>query len=166
MFASIAAVVLAASTMISTAPHYEGPKTTVVAQEAKKQKKCKDPIVKIIKKAGWKDNDVRIAWAVSWRESRHQHGVEYGGAYGLFQLQNVHSNKPWWDWNTIHNHQSNANMARQLWKGSGWGPWGITKDGEGMDTSHYGGWSSWQHDNWIWQPYAHAYYNLYPKACR
>jgi hypothetical protein len=165
MFASIAAVVLAASTMFSTTPQYEGPKTTVTVQKEDK-KKCKDPIVKIIKNAGWKGKDVRIAWAVSWRESRHQHGVEYGGAYGLFQLQNVHSNKPWWNWSTIHNHQSNANMAYQLWKGSGWGPWGITKSGTGMDTSHYGGWSSWQHQNWIWKPYSHAYYDLFPKECR
>ena len=126
---------------------------------------CKDKMVAIIKEAGWKGRDVRIAWSVSWRESNHRPDVVSGGAYGLFQLQNVHAGASWWDWDTILEPKANARMAYRFFKDAGWQPWGLTRDGRGVDASSYGGWDDWQIANWIWLPYQAAYED-FPKKCR
>lgn len=45
-------------------------------------------------------------------------------------------------------------------KGKYWVPWGLNSDGS-LNASQYGGWSSWQHENWIMAPFRTGL-SLYP----
>jgi hypothetical protein len=72
LLSAIAAAVLAVSTLYS-APAVEAPESQVieVQQQAKKAKKdkCKDPVVKWIREAGFTGGEVRVAWSIAQRES-------------------------------------------------------------------------------------------------
>lgn len=128
-------------------------------------------VVKVLHKAGFTGNNLRIAYAVVMRESKGQNLAEdspwYSGALGWFQIQtSAHSGKPWWSRAAMLNpyRQSRIVYLHMTNKGTYWRPWGLTGDGRAMDTSHYGSWSSWQHYNWIWAPYK-RYYDAYPFRC-
>ena len=55
---------------------------------------------------------------------------------------------------------------RKMVRDMGWQPWGLrVKNGQvSYDFSSYGGWSSWQHQNWIVAPFE-RYYAQFPKKC-
>lgn len=153
MIAPIAAAVLAASVTVAPAPAAPKP--------------CKDKIVNVIKAAGWKGKQVRVAYAVSWRESNHQPGESTYPDLGLFQL-----NSPSWSGTRFWPSDpldalSNAKAAHRLWKYASWRPWGLNRDGTGVDMRDYN-WDSWQIQNWVWKPYTVglARFDALPKACR
>lgn len=128
---------------------------------------CRDPIVKVIKDAGFKGAHVRIAYAVAWRESNHRPGESTYPDLGLFQL-----NKPswgrtkYWPANPL-NAQQNARAAHRIWRDHSWRPWGLNRNGTGVDTRDYN-WNSWRVTNWIWRPYVTGLnkFDRLPKACR
>lgn len=141
-----------------------------VVQERAKPKpewKCRDWAAKILHEAGFWGERHRQAWAITWRESKHQNlGPDspwFSGALGLWQVQtSAHSGKSWWSYAAMMDPltQSKIVYKHMSDKGRNWQPWGLTSDGQ-LDTTQYGGWSSWQHLNWILYPYQKGY-ALYP----
>lgn len=141
-----------------------------VAQEWAKPKpewKCRDWAAKILHEAGFRGERHRQAWAITWRESKHQNlGPDspwFSGALGLWQVQtSAHSGKSWWSYGAMMDPvaQSKIVYRHMSDKGRNWQAWGLTPSGQ-LDTTQYGGWSSWQHLNWILYPYQKGY-ALYP----
>jgi hypothetical protein len=133
---------------------------------------CKDRAALMLWRAGFKGERNRIAWSITWRESRHQNLVpghpQYNGSdVGIWQTnRGAHGGASWWDESAMRNPERQSRIVYRIvsQRGTYWRPWGITSDGRGMDTSHYGMWSSWQHHNWIWAPYSYAR-SIYPKEC-
>ena len=132
---------------------------------------CKDKTALMLWDAGFKGNKNRIAWAITWRESKHENLDEssrfYSGGLGMWQVQtSAHSGKSWWSRSAMLNpeRQSRIVYKHMTNKGRYWTPWGLNSKGTAMDVSHYGGWNSWQHLHWIWLPYQEGL-SLYPKRC-
>jgi len=133
---------------------------------------CKDKTAVMLWHAGFKGERNKIAWAITWRESKHANLDEsspwYTGALGIWQVQtSAHASKSWWSRSAMLNpkRQSRIVFKHMTNRGTYWRPWGLNFSGTAMDTSHFGGWSSWQHYNWIWAPYQQGR-ALYPDACR
>ena len=127
--------------------------------------------VKVLESAGFKGHKLRIAYGIVMRESKGQNLSEsspwFSGALGIWQIQtSAHSGKSWWSRAAMLNpyRQSQIVYQHMSAKGTYWRPWGLTSNGLGLDTSHYGSWSSWQHYNWIWAPYK-RYYDSFPHKC-
>lgn len=133
---------------------------------------CRDKVARMLWRAGFRGEKNRVAWSITWRESRHQNLVpghpQYNGAdVGTWQI-----NRPTWSGARWWSEASMSDPARQSRivyrvlskRGTYWRPWGITSDGRGIDTTHYGMWSAWQHEHWIARPYFYAR-SIYPKAC-
>lgn len=133
--------------------------------------RCQDKTAQMLWRAGFRGERNRIAWAITWRESKHQNLDEsspwYSGALGIWQIQtSAHSGKTWWSRNAMLNpaRQSRIVYKHMTNRGRTWQPWGLNRNGTGLDVTQYGGWSTWQHMNWIWYPYQQGR-ALYPKAC-
>ncbi len=134
---------------------------------AKPAKPCKDQVVAWIKEAGFQGANVRVAWAIAQRESNGNPGESSWPDLGLMQL-----NAPSWQgskyWPAdIYDPVQNLTAVRKMVRDMGWQPWGLSvKHGKvSYDFSSYGMWSSWQHQNWIVEPFE-RYYAQFPKACR
>ncbi len=134
---------------------------------AKAPKPCKDRLVGWITEAGFTGTSVRVAWAIAMRESNGQPGESSYPDLGLFQL-----NAPSWQgskyWPAdIYDPVQNAKAVKKMVRDMGWQPWGLRVKGGQVtyDFSSYGGWSSWQHQNWIVAPFE-RYWTQFPKACR
>lgn len=68
-----AVLVTATAGVVSCGPrpaHAAPLPATVAVKAGKAAKPCKDPIIKVIRAAGWKGNQQRVAYAVAWRESK------------------------------------------------------------------------------------------------
>jgi hypothetical protein len=146
---------------------------TVSGPSAKPEppERCRDNIALMLWDAGFRGERNKIAWAITWRESKHRNLDEsspwYSGALGMWQIQtSAHSGKPWWSRQDMVNpeRQSRIVYLHMTNKGRNWSPWGLNTDGTGLDVSQYGGWSSWQHYHWIWAPYQQGR-ALYPDRC-
>lgn len=156
MIAPLAAALLAATTALG-AP----------AAPAQQPKPCKDRVVAWIKEAGFKGPHVRVAWAIAQRESNGQPGESTWPDLGLMQL-----NAPSWQgskyWPAdVYDPVQNLTAVRKMVRDMGWQPWGLrVKRGQvSYDFSAYSMWSSWQHQNWIVEPFE-RYYVQYAKACK
>ena len=132
---------------------------------------CRDRTALMLWHAGFRGETNRIAWSITWRESKHQNLDEsspwYTGALGIWQVQtSAHSPKPWWSRAAMLNPTRQSKIVYRYMsdRGRNWQPWGLNRAGTGLDTTQYGGWSTWQHQNWIWAPYAHAR-TIYPNRC-
>lgn len=165
-----AVLVTATAGVVSCGPrpaHAAPPPATVAVKAGKAAKPCKDPIIKVIRAAGWKGNQQRVAYAVAWRESNHRPGESTYPDLGLFQL-----NAPTWQGTKYWpadplDAYSNAKAAHRLWRDHSWRPWGLNASGTGVDMRDYS-WSAWQIEHWVWRPYVaglHLYDRL-PRACR
>lgn len=144
--------------------HEPGQVTQTV--KAKPEWRCKDKAARILHEAGFRGNAHRIAWAITYRESKHQNLDEsspwYSGALGMWQIQtSAHAGKPWWSRAAMLDPLRQSKIVYR-WSDGGrnWQPWGLTRDGN-LDTTQYGGWSSWQHENWIMAPFRQGL-ALYP----
>jgi hypothetical protein len=133
--------------------------------------KCKDSIALMLHRAGFTGERNRIAWAITWRESKHKNLNEsspwYTGALGMWQIQSsAHSGKWWWSRSAMLNPSRQTTIVFRYMtnKGRNWSAWGLNSTGTGLDVSQYRGWSSWQHHNWIWRPYVQGR-ALYPANC-
>ena len=127
--------------------------------------------VKLLNRAGFTGNNLRIAYGIVMRESKGQNLSEsspwYSGALGIWQIQtSAHSHNKWWSRAAMLTplRQSQIVYKYMSKKGTYWRPWGLTNDGKAMDTTHYSGWSSSQQYAWIWAPYI-KYYSAYPRHC-
>jgi hypothetical protein len=141
-----------------------------VAVAADKRPKCGDRMVKILQDAGFRGWQVRHAWAITWRESKHQNLDErsryFTGALGTWQVQtSAHSRNRWWSRAAMLNpaRQSRIVYLHMTKRGTYWRPWGLTADGR-LDATHYAGWSAWQREAWIMRPYRQGL-ALYPRGC-
>jgi len=142
--------------------------TPGVAQAADTPESCR--VVKVLKKAGFKGEKNRIAYAIVMRESRGQNLSEssrwYSGALGMWQIQtSVWSGQRWWSRAAMLNpyRQSRIVYRKLSNRGTNWSHWGISRDGRSMDTTYYSGWSSSQQWAWIWAPYE-RFYRAYPRC--
>ena len=134
--------------------------------------KCKDAAALMLWRAGFRGEVNRIAWSVTWPESRHQNLVpghpQYNGSdVGIWQTnRGAHGGASWWSESAMRNPERQSRIVYRVVskRGTYWRPWGLTPDGRGMDTSHYSMWSPSTQWAWIWQPYAYAR-SIYPKAC-
>ena len=133
--------------------------------------RCKDNIALMLWDAGFKGERNKIAWAITYRESKHQNLDEsspwYTGALGMWQIQtSAHSGKGWWSRSAMLNpaRQSRIVFTHMTDRGRSWTPWGLNSTGTGVDASQYGGWSDWQIANWIWAGYQTGR-DLYPDKC-
>lgn len=143
----------------------EFPREEQVSRASERQfPACKDRTVNVIAKAGWKGEDIRIAFAIAQRESNGNQFAEGGGAYGLFQLQaSVWASSKFWPTNPF-NAEQNAAAAHAIWRELSWRPWGISANGSGMDVRDYSSWSSATQYAWILEPYL-RYRNAFPQSC-
>ena len=135
---------------------------------------CRNPIVTMLHDAGFRKHDLRAAWAVTWRESKHQNLSEsspwFTGALGMWQIQtSAHSGKHWWSRSAMLDPKQQSRIAYKYLtqKATNWVHWGLAeRNGKFyLDTTVYRGWSSWQHQNWIWAPFIQGW-NLYPNKCK
>ena len=132
---------------------------------------CKDNIALMLWDAGFTGERNLIAWAITYRESKHQNLDEsspwYTGALGMWQIQtSAHGGKGWWSRSAMLNpaRQSRIVFTHMTNRGRSWTPWGLNSTGTGVDASQYGGWSDWQIANWIWAGYQTGR-DLYPDKC-
>jgi hypothetical protein len=169
LLSALTAAILAASTLYS-APAVEAPKTQVteVQQQVTKAKKdkCKDSVVEWILQAGFKGESVRVAWAIAQRESNGNPNENTYPDLGIVQL-----NSPSWSgtkyWpDNIYDPVQSFTAMRKMVRDMNWQPWGLrVKNGQvSYDFSSYGMWSSWQHQNWIVEPFE-RYYAQFPRKC-
>lgn len=167
--AAITAVTLIAVPAIASA----GPTPVAIdgwqnrTKPAKPEWKCNDKAAKILYAAGFTGWSHKMAWAITYRESKHQNLDEsspwFTGALGFWQVQtSAHSGKPWWSRAAMLDPltQSRIVYKHMTNKGKYWVPWGLNPDGS-LNASHYGGWSSWHHENWIMAPFRTGL-SLYP----
>lgn len=129
--------------------------------------KCKNQLANTLHAAGFTGHSHQMAWAITMRESKGQNLDEsspwYTGALGIWQIQtSAHSGKHWWSRGAMLDPytQSRIVYKHMTNKGKYWVPWGLNPDGS-LNTSQYGGWSSWQHENWIMAPFR-QYMSQYP----
>lgn len=184
ILSSIATVVLLSGTAVSsgvTANAAPAPLSDASMQEvqasavyfAETRKKntadrppCNNRLVKWIWEAGFRGEEIRVAWAIAMRESNGNPGESSYPDLGLMQL-----NAPSWQgskyWpSDVYDPVQNLRAVKKMVRDMGWQPWGLrVKNGEiSYDFSSYGGWSSWQHENWIVIPFE-RYYAQFPKKC-
>jgi hypothetical protein len=160
-------VAAAAHTVASSTTHHDShPATT--PKKPTPAWKCKDKAATILFEAGFTGYTHKQAWAITYRESRHQnlvpgHPQFNGGDWGMWQInRGAWGGQRWW---TEANMSDPAKQSRIVYrilskKGTYWRPWGLTADGQ-LDTSHYQMWSSWQWENWIMAPFRTGL-SLYP----
>lgn len=124
-------------------------------------------LVRVIRRAGFKGHDVRVAYAVAMRESGGDASqITNGADYGLFQFNRPSwGGSSWWNTSRILTADYNARQAYRMVMRSGWRPWGLNRSGTAVYARDYQGiWSQWKIDNWIWKPYRY-WYNRYPGGC-
>lgn len=165
----VAAIALTAATLIAS-PASAAPIPVAVATKAADKKpawKCKNKAAQILYAAGFTGYSHKMAWAITYRESKHQNlGSDspwFSGAYGMWQVQeSAHSGKHWYSRTAMMDPltQSRIVYKHMTNKGRYWVPWGLNPDGS-LNASHYGGWSSWHHENWIMAPFRTGL-SLYP----
>jgi len=170
LLSALSAAILAVTSLYS-APAVEAPRSQVVevqqqVKKAKKEKECKDPVVKWIRQAGFTGIEVRVAWAIAQRESNGNPKESTMPDLGLMQL-----NYPSWGrtkyWPAnVYDPVQNLQAVKKMVRDYGWQPWGLrVKNGTvSYDFSAYRMWSSWRHQNWIVAPFE-RYYKQFPKNC-
>ena len=165
-FAALTAVA-ALTTGVGAAHAYEEqlphPRNAILTTAAA----CDDRLVGWLTQAGFKGRHVKVAWAVAMRESNGQPGEASWPDLGLFQL-----NAPTWQgskyWpQDVFDPVQNARAVKRMVNDHGWQPWGlrVSKGQVSYDFSSYGGWSSWQRQNWIIEPFQ-RYSALFPRECK
>jgi hypothetical protein len=110
----------------------------LIASKPKTLNPCKDWLAKSLKKAGFKGNGLRIAWAIAMRESGGRaNAISSTGDYGVFQFNRAaHSSQPWWNTTKMLERDYNIMIAYQISQGGKtFYPWDI--DGKGRHKGNY-----------------------------
>ena len=128
---------------------------------------CNDRVVKWIWEAGFRGQEVRVAWAIAQRESNGNPNESTYPDLGIMQLNSPSwSGSKYWPAN-IYDPVQSFKAVKKMVRDMNWQPWGlhVSKSGAiSYDFSSYGMWSSWHHQNWIVIPFE-RYYAQFPKKC-
>lgn len=139
-------------------------------------RQCKDKQAKILHKAGFnKPGLLRGAWAITWRESKHQSLDEsspwYTGALGTWQIQtSAWSGKDWWSRRAMLDKFVQSKLVRKHFLRNGMHNWGYgyseKRDSWYEDAGmYYGLWGSSLTYSWVIAPF-NTGWSLFPRACR
>ena len=124
---------------------------------------CSDPLVGVLKEAGFQGENLREAWAIAMRESRGRaRAVSSTDDWGLFQFNRpTWGGQDWWQGERMLDARYNASVAFELSDGGRtWYPWGLTGSGK-VSAGAYGAWSDQQVRSWILEPYL-RFYDQFP----
>lgn len=139
-------------------------------------KGCEDKQAKILFKAGFdKPGLLRGAWAITYRESKHQALDEsspwFSGALGTWQIQtSAWSGRPWWSRSNMLDKYTQSKIVRKHFLKDGMHNWGYGYS-EKRDTWHedawmyYGLWGSSLTYSWVIAPFNQGW-ALFPRSCR
>ena len=107
--------------------------TTVSTKKVSKRWTCPNPLAQALYGVGFRGNSLRIAWAISMRESGgHPKEISSTHDYGLFQFnRSAWHSASWWDAKKLLTSDYNINVAYRIsQKGHTWYPWDIRGDGK------------------------------------
>lgn len=138
--------------------------------------RCKDKQAKILYRAGFnKPGLLRGAWAITWRESKHQALDEsspwYSGALGTWQIQtSAWAGKAWWSRSNMLDKYTQSKIVRKYFLKDGMHNWGYgysaKRDAWYEDAGmYYRLWGSSLTYAWVIAPF-NTGWSLFPKACR
>lgn len=149
-------------------PRPAAPRVQVVqVKEKKVGPPCNDRVVKWIWEAGFRGEEIRVAWAIAQRESNGNPNESTYPDLGIMQLNSPSwSGSKYWPAN-IYDPVQSFKAVKKMVRDMNWQPWGLrVKNGNiSYDFSSYGMWSSWHHQNWIVYPFE-KYYAQFPGKCR
>jgi hypothetical protein len=137
--------------------------------------KCDDKQASILFDAGFnRPGMLRGAWAITWRESKHQALDEssryFTGALGTWQIQtSAWSGRSWWSRDNMLNKEKQSKIVRKHFLKDGMHNWGygysFKKDSwyenAGM---YYSLWGSGLTYSWVIAPF-NTGWSLFPKKC-
>ena len=137
--------------------------------------KCDNKQAKILFKAGFnRPGMLRGAWAITWRESKHESLTEsspwYSGALGTWQIQtSAWSGKSWWSRDNMLDKEKQSEIVRKHFLNDGMHNWGhgysfkndTWYENAGM---YYSLWGSSTTYAWVIAPF-NTGWSLFPKAC-
>ena len=136
---------------------------------------CNDKQAKILFKAGFnRPGMLRGAWAITWRESKHQSLTEsspwYSGALGTWQIQtSAWSGRSWWSRDNMLDKQKQSEIVRKHFLKGGMHNWGY---GYSFDSDtwyenagmYYSLWGSGLTYSWVIAPF-NTGWSLFPGKC-
>ena len=136
---------------------------------------CNDKQAKILFKAGFnRPGMLRGAWAITWRESKHQALDEsspyFSGALGTWQIQtSAWSGRSWWSRDNMLDKQKQSEIVRKHFLNDGMHNWGYGysfKTDEWYENAgmYYSLWGSGLTYSWVIQPF-NTGWSLFPKKC-
>lgn len=137
--------------------------------------KCNDKQAKILFKAGFnRPGMLRGAWAITWRESKHESLDEssryFTGALGTWQIQtSAWSGRSWWSRDNMLDKQKQSEIVRKHFLKDGMHNWGygysFKNDSWYEDAGmYYSLWGSGLTYAWVIQPF-NTGWSLFPKKC-
>ena len=137
--------------------------------------KCNDSQAKILFKAGFnRPGMLRGAWAITWRESKHQSLTEsspwFSGALGTWQIQtSAWSGNSWWSRDNMLDKGKQSEIVRKHFLNDGMHNWGHGYSFKN-DTWHenagmyYSLWGSGLTYSWVIAPF-NTGWSLFPGKC-
>jgi len=144
----------------------------VAPPEASKghEKPCVDPVVSVLKHAGFTGRNLREAWAIVMRESGGRADLVSNNVdHGLFQFNiDAHHDKYWWSTELLLTAEYNARVAYFTSQGGkDWLMWGLTGEGR-TDARMYPMWDEDKVYRWITEPFERYFsqFGNLPKSCR
>jgi len=118
---------------------------------------CKNWLVRVLYKTGFRGKNLREAWAIVMRESGgREDAISSTGDYGMFQFnKSAWGRQKWWKTDLMLTREYNANIAFTISDGGRtWYPWDI--DGKGRHKRNYT-------SAYVYNKYA-MWYEKYPCA--
>ena len=112
--------------------------TKMADVEPKKERKCKNWLVRELHHTGFRGKNLMEAWAIVMRESGGRaDAISSTGDYGMFQFNRAAwSGQDWWNSNKLLTRGYNAKVAYRISRGGKtWYPWDI--DGKGHHKGAY-----------------------------
>ena len=136
---------------------------------------CDDKQAKILFEAGFnRPGMLRGAWAITWRESKHQSLDEssryFTGALGTWQIQtSAWSGRSWWSRDNMLDKQKQSEIVRKHFLNDGMHNWGygysFKSDSWYEDAGmYYSLWGSGLTYSWVIAPF-NTGWSLFPKKC-
>lgn len=137
--------------------------------------KCNDKQAKILFNAGFdRPGMLRGAWAITWRESKHQALDEsspyFTGALGTWQIQtSAWSGRSWWSRDNMLDKEKQSEIVRKHFLKDGMNNWGygysFNKDLWYEDAGmYYSLWGSSLTYAWVIEPF-NTGWSLFPGKC-
>lgn len=137
--------------------------------------KCNDKQAKILFKAGFnRPGMLRGAWAITWRESKHQSLDEssryFTGALGTWQIQtSAWAGKSWWSRDNMLDKTKQSEIVRKHFLKDGMHNWGygysFKNDSWYQDAGmYYSLWGSSLTYSWVIAPF-NTGWSLFPGKC-